>query len=144
MMARNSEPRLQLLSSNLVADHAELLPGSGCSGTQQQTFETTLSNGAISNVAVRGSGSAYITDAAIIICDPPCTGSGAAASCTAVNGNVTAVTITNGGMGYSGPSRSLLACSACCCARCFLFDPPPRALESARLCRVMFAVHSVC
>jgi hypothetical protein len=63
---------------------------------------TTLSSGAISSVAVRGSGTAYITGAAIVICDPPCTGSGAAATCTTTNGNVTTVTITDGGMGYSG------------------------------------------
>ena len=83
--------------------------GVGCSGSRQ-TFPLSLTAGAVSAISVQGTGSAYVTGPAILICDPPCTGSGAAAACAASGGSVTAVTVSKGGAGYSDVHPPSIEC----------------------------------
>ena len=67
----------------------------------QASGTATLSNGAISAIAVANPGIGYTTAPAVTITDS--TGSGATATATIANGVVTAITVTNAGTGYSNP-----------------------------------------
>jgi len=78
--------------------------GIGCTGTTESFSVNTVSaTGAVTALtpaenAVTGTG--YISGQAVVTCAPNCAGSGLDVTCTAVDGDVTQITINDGGAGY--------------------------------------------